>query len=71
VGTLLIYLNTPGAGGGTIFPDVDFEVRAVRGQAVFFSYERPEPESRTLHGSQPVIQGEKWVATRWLRQYAF
>jgi prolyl 4-hydroxylase len=71
VGTLLIYLNTPGAGGGTIFPDVEFEVRAVRGQAVFFSYERPDPDSRSLHGGMPVIQGEKWVATRWLRQYAF
>jgi prolyl 4-hydroxylase len=70
VGTLLMYLNTPGAGGGTSFPDVDLEVRAVRGQAVFFSYEHAGPESRTLHASLPVLQGEKWIATRWFRQYA-
>jgi prolyl 4-hydroxylase len=71
VGTLLIYLNTPRAGGGTTFPDIEFEVRAVKGQAVFFSYDRPHRDTRTLHGGAPVIQGEKWVATRWLRQEAF
>jgi prolyl 4-hydroxylase len=70
VGTLLVYLNTPRAGGGTIFPDIDFEVRAVKGQAVFFSYDRPHCDTRTLHGGAPVIHGEKWVATRWLRQGA-
>ena len=22
----------------------------------------------TLHGGAPVIEGEKWVATKWLRE---
>ncbi|MFP5446021.1 MAG: 2OG-Fe(II) oxygenase, partial [Betaproteobacteria bacterium] len=50
VGTLVMYLNTPEKGGGTTFPDVHLEVAPQRGNAVFFSYERPHPSTRTLHG---------------------
>lgn len=71
VGTLVMYLNTPAAGGATIFPDVGFEVSAVAGNAVFFSYALPHPMTRTLHGGAPVIEGEKWVATKWLREQRF
>ena len=59
VATLVIYLNDPAKGGGTTFPDVFLEVAPVRGNAVFFSYERPHPGTRTLHGGAPVIEGEK------------
>lgn len=68
VGTLLIYLNTPEKGGGTVFPQAQLEVAPQRGNAVFFSYARPEPSTRTLHGGAPVIAGDKWIATKWLRQ---
>ena len=71
VGTLVMYLNTPEKGGGTTFPDVHLEVAPQRGNAVFFSYERPHPTTRTLHGGAPVIAGEKWVATKWLRERKF
>lgn len=71
VGTLVIYLNTPPAGGATIFPDVDFQVNAVAGNAVFFSYALPHPMTKTLHGGAPVLEGEKWVATKWLREQRF
>jgi prolyl 4-hydroxylase len=71
VGTLVIYLNTPVAGGSTIFPDIGLDVAPVRGNAVFFSYDRPHPATQTLHGGSPVIEGEKWVATKWLRQGVF
>jgi prolyl 4-hydroxylase len=71
VGTLVMYLNTPKAGGATIFPDVGFEVSAVAGNAVFFSYALPHPMTQTLHGGAPVIEGEKWVATKWLREQRF
>ena len=67
VASLVMYLNTPGKGGGTVFPDVEFEVAPIKGNAVFFSYDRPHPDTRTLHGGSPVIEGEKWVATKWLR----
>ena len=71
VGTLVMYLNTPEKGGGTTFPDVHVEVGPQRGNAVFFSYERAHPSTQTLHGGAPVIAGEKWIATKWLREREF
>lgn len=71
VGTVVMYLNAPDKGGGTTFPDVALEVAPVKGNAVFFSYDRPHPVTRTLHGGAPVIAGEKWVATKWLREGRF
>jgi len=71
VGTLVIYLNEPERGGATIFPEVPLQVVPRRGNAVFFSYERPDPSTRTLHGGAPVLAGEKWIATKWLREREF
>ena len=71
VATLVIYLNSPAGGGATTFPDVGLEVAPMRGNAVFFSYERAHPSTQTLHGGAPVTAGEKWVATKWLREGVF
>ena len=71
VATLIIYLNTPGSGGATVFPDLGLQIKPMRGQAVFFSYAEPLPTSLTLHGGEPVTSGEKWIATKWLRQHEF
>lgn len=71
VASVVMYLNTPRQGGGTVFPDVQFEVAPIKGNAVFFSYDRPDPITRSLHGGSPVIEGEKWVATKWLRERRF
>ena len=71
VATIVMYLNSPEKGGGTTFPDVGVEVGPVKGNAVFFSYDRPHPSTKTLHGGAPVIAGEKWVATKWLREREF
>lgn len=66
--SLVMYLNTPRRGGATTFPDVGFEVSPIKGNAVFFSYDSPHPATRSLHGGAPVLEGEKWVATKWLRE---
>jgi prolyl 4-hydroxylase len=71
VATLVTYLNTPVRGGGTTFPDVGLEVAPVKGNAVFFSYDRAHPATKTLHGGAPVLEGEKWVTTKWLREGVF
>ncbi|WP_280151025.1 2OG-Fe(II) oxygenase [Piscinibacter sp. XHJ-5] len=71
VASLVMYLNTPTRGGATVFPDVHFDVAPIKGNAVFFSYDRPHPMTRSLHGGAPVIEGEKWVATKWLREGRF
>lgn len=71
VGTLVMYLNTVERGGGTTFPDVQLEVAPIKGNAVFFAYGHAHPSSRSLHGGSPVLTGEKWVATKWMRQGRF
>jgi prolyl 4-hydroxylase len=71
VASIVCYLNTPEGGGATVFPDVGLEVAPVQGNAVFFSYDRPHPSTRTLHGGAEVSAGEKWVATKWLRERRF
>ncbi len=68
VATVVMYLNTPVRGGATSFPEAHFEVAAIQGNAVFFSYDRPHPMTKTLHAGAPVLEGEKWIATKWLRQ---
>lgn len=69
--TVLIYLNQVPRGGATTFPDLGLEVLPQCGQALYFAYERPHPSTRTLHGSVPVWEGEKWIATKWLREHTF
>ena len=71
VATLIMYLAEPEAGGATVFPDLGLQIAPKRGQAVFFSYAEPLPSSQTLHGGEPVTLGEKWIATKWLRQHEF
>ncbi|CAJ94319.1 Prolyl 4-hydroxylase alpha subunit [Cupriavidus necator] len=70
IATLVIYLNTPEAGGATAFPRVGLEVAPVKGNAVYFSYLLPDGalDERTLHAGLPVAFGEKWIATKWLRE---
>ena len=71
VGTLLMYLRVPRRGGATVFPDAGLEVAPVKGHALFFGYDRAHASTGSLHGGAPVIEGEKWVATKWLREGVF
>lgn len=67
VASMVMYLNTPGLGGATVFPDAGFEVAATLGNGVFFSYDQPHPKTRSLHAGAPVQRGEKWILTKWMR----
>lgn len=73
VATFLVYLNTPEKGGETVFPRVNIKVTPEKGKAVLFynvnKVGKEDPMS--LHGGMPVIQGEKWLLTRWLRAGEF
>ena len=71
VATLIMYLHEPTSGGATVFPDIDLAIAPKRGNAVFFSYAAPSASTLTLHGGEPVTAGEKWIATKWLRQSVF
>ncbi len=70
VATLVMYLNDVEAGGSTVFPDIGLDVLPRKGNAVYFAYatEDGQLDRRTLHGGSPVGEGEKWIATKWLRQ---
>ena len=70
VATLIMYLNDVEAGGATIFPNLGLEVTPRRGSAVYSSYcnSQGQLDPATLHGGAPVVAGEKWIATKWLRQ---
>lgn len=71
VGTLVIYLNDVPAGGCTYFPQSQLRIHPRKGHAVFFSYAVPSASTLTLHGGDPVLTGEKWIATKWLREREF
>ncbi|WP_193754331.1 2OG-Fe(II) oxygenase [Microbulbifer sp. Q7] len=73
VGTLVMYLNNVEAGGSTVFPKVSLDVMPKKGCGLFFSFANDEGEldRLTLHGGSPVIAGEKWIATRWLRLHDY
>jgi prolyl 4-hydroxylase len=66
IASVVMYLNTPEQGGGTAFPELGLTVAARRGTAVYFAYESGDPNS--LHAGLPVTRGEKWIATKWLRE---
>jgi prolyl 4-hydroxylase len=66
IASVVMYLNTPEQGGGTAFPNVGLTVTALAGSAVYFAYESGDTSS--LHAGLPVLRGEKWIATKWLRE---
>lgn len=73
IASLVIYLNDVEAGGETTFPRCALSVGPRKGSAVFFAY--TDAQSRTdpmsFHAGAPVTRGEKWIATRWMRERAF
>jgi prolyl 4-hydroxylase len=70
IGTVVMYLNDVPMGGGTGFPDVELTVRPKKGSAVYFEYcnANGELDARLLHAGLPVVKGDKWIATKWIRQ---
>ena len=71
IGTVVMYLHEPEAGGATVFPESGIAVLPRKGHALFFSYEHATPESKSLHAGAPVVAGEKWIAVKWMRQGVF
>ena len=73
VSTLVTYLNDVPAGGETVFPAAGWAVSPQRGNAVYFEHANShgELDHASLHASSAVTRGEKWVATKWMRQRTF
>jgi len=79
--TMVTYLNDVPEGGETIFTVTGWTITPQRGNAVYFEYAHrlssneqhllDQTDHASLHASKPVTQGEKWVATKWMRQRPF
>jgi hypothetical protein len=67
--TVCTYLNAVQEGGETVFPDKQVTVKPLRGRAVMFRslHADGSPDPHSLHAGLPVIAGEKWLATCWIR----
>ena len=69
IATALMYLNDAYEGGETHFPELGFRVRGAVGDLLIFHNLTPdkEPDMRMMHAGLPILSGEKWLATRWIR----
>jgi prolyl 4-hydroxylase len=68
--TIFCYLNNVEEGGATDFPAVGQRVEPRRGSCVLFHNVKEDgsPEPDSLHAGMPVVRGEKWLATLWVRE---
>jgi prolyl 4-hydroxylase len=73
VSTLIVYLNDVIEGGETVFPEAGFSVVPRRGNGLYFEYanSRMAVDPRSAHGGAPVVRGEKWIVTKWMRARTF
>jgi prolyl 4-hydroxylase len=73
VATLIVYLNDVEEAGDTVFPKLGLSIVPKKGSAVYFEYVNGDGQldEASLHGGTPVLRGEKWVATKWVRQGVF
>lgn len=70
IATMILYLNNVLSGGETDFPDAGVTVRARQGFGCYFSSVDDDglADDRSLHAGRPVLDGEKWIATKWYRR---
>lgn len=70
VSTLVMYLNDVEEGGETTFPELHLAITPRKGSAAYFEYTNTlgQVNPLTFHSGAPVVKGEKWIATKWMRQ---
>ena len=71
--TMLIYLNDDYEGGETQFTRTGLTFAGHKGDALLFRNATLEgaPDEMAQHAGLPVIRGEKYLASRWIRQHPF
>jgi len=69
VATFLVYLNPVESGGSTDFPDADLNIPPQPGTGLLFFNCLPDgaPDPLSVHAGTPVVSGEKWLLSRWIR----
>lgn len=70
--TFLIYLNDDYEGGETAFPKLGFSHRGTLGGGLYFinALADMSPDLRMLHAGCPILRGEKWIITQFVRSRA-
>ncbi|MFO1464938.1 MAG: 2OG-Fe(II) oxygenase [Steroidobacteraceae bacterium] len=68
--TVLIYLNEEYTGGSTAFPSLHIDVKGACGDLLHFhNVDAAGVGHRdSLHAGTPVVTGEKWLLSQWIRQ---
>jgi prolyl 4-hydroxylase len=71
--TVLVYLNDDYSGGSTCFPRLHLDIRPHRGDMLHFHNLDAQGQGHkdTLHAGRPVIAGEKWLLSQWLRSESY
>lgn len=71
--TMLVWLNDDYEGGETHFPEADLTLRGAAGDAILFRNTLADGSADPLsrHAGLPVASGEKWLASRWIRERPF
>ena len=70
LGTMIVYLQEPVAGGETDFPILKTSISPIKGDAAFFWVADPRTKQlykETLHAGMTVKSGTKVIATQWVR----
>jgi len=73
--TVIMYLNNmqSGEGGETFFPRINMSIEPKEGVAIIWHNldKHGQIDQSTFHEAMPVLKGEKWIATKWLREGRF
>lgn len=71
VATAVLYCEVPKIGGGTTFSNADVFVKPIKHAATLFLYKGEDgymDSGYTKHSGCPVLEGEKWITTIWMRE---
>jgi prolyl 4-hydroxylase len=71
--TVLTYLNDDYSGGGTHFPQLKLTIKGRRGDMLHFHNLGADGLGHrdSLHAGMPVIDGEKWLLSQWIRSEGY
>ncbi|MGH8221105.1 MAG: 2OG-Fe(II) oxygenase [Steroidobacteraceae bacterium] len=71
--TALLWLSDDYSGGSTSFPKLQLEIKGARGDMLHFHNLAPDGLGHrdSLHAGLPVMAGEKWLLSQWIRAESY
>ena len=68
--TAMVFLNDVPEGGATWFPQAGVKIAPKRGMLLAWNNMNPDgsPNGLTLHEGMPVMEGVKYIVTKWFRE---